>query len=417
MKILTIDPGCSGIGEDILLASLIDLLGEPRALYPLAGAIRDLGICREFRYDAERVDAGPVTATLLSITAREESTMDGDDLREACIAVADDVGLSPGARDRVLAVIDDLASSGPGPVVEMIFSVVGTMLLLDRAGLFEGTIVATPPALGTAITKTSYGDISGPAPATLAILTRHRIPFTSAPADAGLTTPAGAALLAAIIKRTASLYPAMTPIRAGYGIRGPRGSIGLLRVIEGESLPPGEDKVVMLETNLDDTSGEVIGYAVERLFAEGAVDVFITPAFGKKNRPISVVSVMAASADEDRLIRVLMEETGTLGVRVREFRKAVADRRKETVPVSVGGREYRIRVKAATANGRHVAEKPEYDDIAAIARDQGVPLRFVDDRVRLHLLQRRRERMAQEGSAGGGCPPDPPSAADTAHGA
>jgi len=414
MKILVVDPGCSGVTGDTLLASLIDLLGEPRALYPLAGAIRDLGICREFRYEAERVDAGGVTATPLSVTIREEGTLGGDDFREACMAVADDVGLSSGARDRVSSILDDLAAGGPGPAAETIFSVVGTMLLLDRAGFFEGAIVATPPALGSAITRTECGDIPGPAPATLAVLTRHRFPFASVPAEADLTTPVGAALLAAITERSISLYPAMTPARVGYGIRASGEPTGLLRVMEGESLPPGEDRVVMLETNLDDTSGEVIGYTIERLFAEGAADVFVTPALGKKNRPVSVVSVMAAAADENRLIRILMEETGTLGVRVREFRKVVADRRKETVPVSVGGREYPIRVKTASANGRPVAEKPEYDDLAAIARNRGIPLRLVGDEVRLCLSERRRERTAREGGAGGGCPPDLPSAANTA---
>jgi len=414
MKILVIDPGCSGVTGDTLLASLIDLLGEPRALYPLAGAIRDLGICREFRYEAERVDAGGVTATRLSVTIREEGTLGGDDFREACMAVADDVGLSSGARDRVSSILDDLAAGGPGPAAETIFSVVGTMFLLDRAEFFEGTIVAMPPALGATITRTDCGDIPGPAPTTLAILARHRFPFASVPAEADLTTPVGAALLAAITERSISLYPAMTPARVGYGIRPSGEPNGLLRVMEGESLPPGEDRVVMLETNLDDTSGEVIGYTIERLFAEGAADVFVTPALGKKNRPVSVVSVMAAAADENRLIRILMEETGTLGVRVREFRKVVADRRKETVPVSVGGREYPIRVKTASANGRPVAEKPEYDDLAAIARNRGIPLRLVGDEVRLCLSERRRERTAREGGAGGGCPPDLPSAANAA---
>ncbi|MDD2788865.1 nickel insertion protein, partial [Methanoculleus sp.] len=179
----------------------------------------------------------------------------------------------------------------------------------------------------------------------------------------------------------------------------------LLRVVEGETLPGGEDRMVMLETNLDDVSGEAIGYAVERLFAEGAVDVFVTPAFGKKNRPVSVVSVMAAAAVEDRLVRVLMEETGTLGVRVHEFRKVVADRHREELLVSLGGREYPIRVKTSTVNGSLIAEKPEYEDLAAIARDQALPLRFVNDEVRLYL-SRRRERTAPEGGAGGEYPPD-----------
>lgn len=205
--------------------------------------------------------------------------------------------------------------------------------------------------------------------------------------------------------------------RSTARFRGPRrypGRPDLLRVVEGESLPPGEDRFVIIEIHLDDISGEVIGYAVERLFAEGAVDVFVTPAFGKKNRPVNVVSVMAAAGDEDRLIRVLMEETGTLGVRVHEFRKVVADREKETVPVNLGGRVYPVRVKTSTIKGRLITEKPEYDDLSAIARERGVPLRFVDEEVRLRISEWKRGHASSRGGAGGGCPPDRPDAVNTA---
>ncbi|MDD4251908.1 MAG: DUF111 family protein [Methanoculleus horonobensis] len=146
----------------------------------------------------------------------------------------------------------------------------------------------------------------------------------------------------------------------------------------------------------------------------GAVYVAGTPALGKKNRPVNVVSVMVAAGEEDRRIRVLMEETGTLGVRVHEFRKVVAVREKETVPVSLGGRVYPIRVKNSTVNGRVIAEKSEYDDLSAIAREEGIPLRFVDEEVRLRISEWKRERATIRGGAGGGCPPDHPNAANTA---
>lgn len=427
MKVLVIDPGCSGIAGDMLLASLIDLTGEREALDPLAEAIRGLDICREFRYEAERVDAGGVAATRLAIEVEETGAKDGNHLREAAIEAADAAGLPEGARSRALEVLDDLTAveahlhqSGfcrhAIASVDTIFDVVGAMMLLDRAGFLAGTIVATPPVLGGGTIHTEHGDIPVPAPATLEILARHRFPFASAPVNVELTTPTGAALLAHLAEHSVNPYPAMTPIRVGYGAgtRTVPGRPGFLRVVEGENLPPGEDRMVMLETNLDDIPGEVVGYAVERLFAEGAVDVFVTPALGKKNRPVSVVSVMATAASEDRLIRVLMEETGTLGVRVHEFRKVVADRHKEAVPVSLGGRVYPIRVKRSTVNGHLVAEKPEYDDLAAIAREQGVPLRFVNDEVRLHLSERRRERTGAKGGAGGGCPPDRPNVLNAA---
>jgi len=425
MKVFVIDPKCGGIAGDTLLASLIDLLGEPRALDPLVDAIRDLDICREFSYEAEVVDAGGITATRIAITVREAGPGDGSGLSGAAATVADAAGLPAGARSRALAVTGDLAAveahlhrSGSLPhttaPAETIFCVVGTMLLLDRAGFLEGTIVATPPALGGGTIRTEYGDIHGPAPATLEILARHRFPYASASIDVELTTPTGAALLTHLGGHAMNSYPAMVPVRVGYGIRNLPGRHGPLRVVEGEHLPPGEDRIVMLETNLDDLSGEVVGYAVERLFSEGAVDVFVTPALGKKNRPVSIVSVMAAAGDEDHLVRVLMEETGTLGVRVHEFRKVVADRKREAVPVSLGGRVYPVRVKTSTVNGRLIAEKPEYDDLAAIAREQSIPLRFVDNEVRLRLSERKRERTSAKEDAGGGCPPGRPNVLNAA---
>jgi len=427
MKVLVIDPACAGIAGDMLLAALVDLTGEPRALDPLADAIRDLHLCREFRYEAKTVDAGGLTATRLAIEIEEEGATDSTELLEAAGAAAHAAGLSPGACSRALAVIGDLAAAEAHlhragfsrhaiASVDTIFDTVGTMLLLDRAGLLEGTIVATPPALGGGTIRTGCGEIPGPAPATLDILARHRFPYASAPVDVELTTPTGAALLAGLAERAVNPYPAMVPVRVGYGTgtREVPGRPDLLRVVEGESLPPGEDRMVILETNLDDIPGEVVGYAIERLFAEGAADVFVTPALGKKNRPVSVISVMALAEDEDHLIRVLMEETGTLGVRVYEFRKVVATREKETVTVSLGGRAYPVRVKTSTAGGRLIAEKPEYDDLSAIAREQSIPLRFVDEEVRLRIAEWKRERAAIRGGAGGGCPPDRPNAANAA---
>ncbi|WP_292522128.1 LarC family nickel insertion protein [Methanoculleus sp.] len=411
MKVLVIDPRSAGVTGETLLASLIDLTGEGKALDRVADAIRGLELCRRFGYGAESVDAGGITATRLTI---EVAGGEPGGLQDAA-AAADAAGLRPGARSRALSVLDDLAAfdDRSGLIgAATIFSVLGTMLLLDRAGFFEGSVVATPPALGGGTIRTEYGDIPGPAPATLAILARHRFPFASAPLKVELTTPAGAALLANLAGRAATSYPTMVPVRIGYGMR--TAPDGLLRVVEGESLHPGEERMVILETNLDDVSGEVIGYTVERLFAEGAVDVFVTPASGKKNRPVSVVSAMVAAKDEDRLIRVLMEETGTLGVRVHEFRKVVADRRRGTVPIRVGERVYPVRVKTSTADGHLIAEKPEHDDLAAIARDQGIPLRFVDDEIRLRLSERKRERNSSRGGAGGGCPPDHPNAANAA---
>ena len=142
----------------------------------------------------------------------------------------------------------------------------------------------------------------------------------------------------------------------------------ILRVVEGEISDLTEERIVILETNLDDTDGEVIGYTCEKLFAAGAVDVFIIPAYGKKNRPVSVMSVITTCEHYHELIRILMEETGTLGVRVREEPRLVADRKNEVIEVMVAGHPCPVRVKTSQSGGHIIAVKPEFEDMKQIAQ-------------------------------------------------
>ncbi len=156
----------------------------------------------------------------------------------------------------------------------------------------------------------------------------------------------------------------------------------MLRVVEGRSFRAVADRIVMLETNLDDLSGEVIGYTIERLREAGAVGVFVTPAYGKKNRPVQVLHVITAPAEYERLLAILMEESGTLGVRVLDQPRLVAERNRETRLVTVGGRAFEVQVKTSIVDGRVIAVKAEYDDLRRIARELGRSLRSVDDEVR-----------------------------------
>jgi uncharacterized protein (TIGR00299 family) protein len=398
MKVLVIDPQIAGIAGDMLLASLVDLTGQPEVLDPLAEAIRKLPGCTRFDCTITKVDAGGIAATRLTLDIEEIRAKNDGDLRSSFLFIADEAGLTPKARDRSSSVLDELLAAEARlhhrylshheiTSVDTFFAIVGSMLILDRSGFLEGAIVSTPPALGGGNVRTESGEIHGPAPLTIDLLARHRIRYAPIDADVELTTPTGAALLSQLAERIVYPYPAMTPVGVGYGTghRQVPGRPDVLRVVAGEALFPGDDRVMMLETNLDDISGETIGYAVERLFEEGAIDVFITPAFGKKNRPLSVISVMVTDSSADHLTHVLMEETGSLGVRIREFRKVVAGRRRETVPVALGGRRFQVRVKVSEVNGKALSRKPEFDDIRSIARELQLPLRSVEEEVRRML--------------------------------
>lgn len=388
MNAILLDPRTGGMAGDMLCAALADLTGSAEPLHAVADAIAALPRCSVFDISLERVEK-PFSAAFLSITLEEELGQSDDDIAHEMGVVIDKIGLSPPATAMAHAIFGDLVSVKnrlhPQEVsghtlasVDTIFDILGPLALLEDARLFGCPVYTTPPALGGGMIHTMGGDVGGPAPASLEICARHRIPVSESSLTMELTTPTGAALLANLAG-TVTRFPAMTPLRIGYGAGSKKNGSGanILRVVEGEIDDLTEERIVILETNLDDVDGEVIGFAREKLFAAGAVDVFITPAFGKKNRPVHILSVITTRDHYHKLIRILMDETGTLGVRIREEPRLVADRTSEKISVMVNGQSFSIQVKTSRAGDRVIAVKPEYEDMKKIALKLGLPLRRV----------------------------------------
>jgi uncharacterized protein (TIGR00299 family) protein len=398
MKVLVIDPKIAGISGDMLIAALVDLTGAREVPPRVADALNRLEYCDQFSCTIRDVDAGGISATQLLVNREERRPANHRDMRDAMCHTADEIGLSGTAQEKACAVLDDLLAVEAKlhrngfhlhevASVDTLFDILSSLLILDRYGFLEGEIYATPPALGSGFTRIGDGEIACPAPATLEILSRHAIPYSSYPADMEMTTPTGAALLANIAQRILDLYPPMTPVRVGYGTGTRRitGRPSVLRVVEGTNLHAIPDRIIMLETNLDDVPGEVIGYTVERLREAGAVDVFVTPASGKKNRPVQILHIITNQLNYPRLLGILMEETGTLGVRILDIPRLVADRSRGLVRVTVNGCTFEINVKTSSVNGEVISVKPEYEDLKRIAKTLSIPLRMVDDEIRKQL--------------------------------
>ncbi|QSZ67033.1 nickel pincer cofactor biosynthesis protein LarC [Methanofollis aquaemaris] len=392
MKTLLIDPRVGGIAGDMLVAALVDLTGSTQPLFTLAEAIVTLRGCSTFDVGITETENG-IRAKKLSIEIAEKRSGSDGNLATAMEEVIEMVGLSNGAAAKARAVLRDLieAEKRLHPAgfsrhtvasADTIFDILGPLLIMEEAGLLGCPVYATPPALGGGTVPTGRGEVGGPAPAALEICARHRIPVSESSLAMELTTPTGAALLANLAT-VVDRFPAMVPTRIGYGAgtRENNGRPNLLRVVEGEIGDLVEERIVILETNLDDITGETVGYTFERLFAAGAVDVFVTPAIGKKHRPVQVLSVITDHARYLDLISIMMDETGTLGVRVREEPRLVADRSREAVEVAVAGQIFQVRVKTSHVGERVVAVKPEYEDMKEIALALGMPFRAVADEV------------------------------------
>jgi uncharacterized protein (TIGR00299 family) protein len=396
MQVLVIDPSLAGITGEMLLAALIDATGTSPVLDTLADRICALGWCEELTFLATEKTARGIPATHLDIRVCGGHGPADRDPTGALHSLATACALSPAAQDRAMAVLKDLIrsdgtlrSDGASSCgARVLFTVMGCLRILDREGLMDATVVSTPPALGRGTIRDSLGTLSGPDPDVLSILTDHHIPWAHTPVDRALITPAGAALLANIAASFDTFYPAMTPLRIGYGTASgtEEDSPQLLRVVLGKDGREHRERVVMLETNLDDVTGETIGHTIERMLECGAADVFVVPAIGKKNRPVFVLTVMADPRDAPRLARTLIDETGTVGVRLTDTPKIVADRSRQKVTLTIAGKTVGLQVKTSRIDGDVIRVKPEYEDLKKIAAMLGIPLRHVREEVRRQLL-------------------------------
>jgi len=235
--------------------------------------------------------------------------------------------------------------------------------------------VCSPLNVGGGIVQCAHGTLPVPAPATLKLLQESPV-YSSGP-QVELVTPTGAAIVKTLSRRFAP-FPAMKIEKAGYGA-GTRDfpeHPNLLRLTIGEASPSASapsDQITVLEANLDDLSPQVLAYAMDRLLAEGALDVFSIPVQMKKSRPGALLTVLAKMEDANRLTKLIFAETTTLGVRRREEQRQTLSRRWETVDTTWGP----VRIKIASMNGTVSNYAPEYEDCRTLAEAQHVPLRTV----------------------------------------
>ena len=283
----------------------------------------------------------------------------------------------------VYALIAEAESKVHGrPVTEIHFHEVGTMdavadvvgvcLLMDM--LSPDQVLASPVHTGSGHVRCAHGILPVPAPATALIL--RGIPTYGGQVKGELCTPTGAALLKHFVTRFGD-RPVMSVEAVGYGMgKKDFEQANCVRAFLGES-DSRKDAVTKLECNLDDMTGEDIGFAMEQLFAAGALDVYTQPIGMKKSRPGILLTVICPVSEADRFAQLVMKHTSTLGIRRQDLERYVLDRKIETVSTPYG----EIRVKRASGMGV-TKEKPEFEDIAAIARERNESLRAVREAVK-----------------------------------
>ncbi len=257
--------------------------------------------------------------------------------------------------------------------MDTLIDVVGTVAGLELLGIERLYSSAIP--MGSGVFKAAHGPLPAAAPATVELAAMANAPVTTPPNGytGELVTPTGAAIVTELAEFT---RPAMRLNKVGYGLgtRNPDTypNTVALWVGELESIQASSG-VVMLETNVDDISPQILGYVQERLFTLGAMDVWHTPIQMKKNRPGVLLSVLVPESLEGQAVALLFRETSTLGVRRRDVDRHVADREMRDVDTDFG----KVPVKVKLLDGAIVAAVPEYDVCRAIALEKGIALQEV----------------------------------------
>lgn len=372
------------------MASLLDLGADPDAVRKAVESVGcGLEISREERHH--------ISAARVRIHASGKRYRTLSEARSILAAAA----LAPQARDRAMKIMEILASAeGRVHAVsgeEARFHEIGAMdALADIAGssaalssLAVDRVVVLPISVGSGTVVAAHGRLPVPAPATLEILMGSALLWRGGPVEGELLTPTGAAILAGFADEAAAEYPLIRAGASGYGAGSKDLAVpNLLRTVVGEPLEPKgaagghphphHDRVVQLETNVDDVTGEVLGSLLEILMEEGALDVAIVPALMKKGRPASLVQVLAKKEEAERLARIVMKETGSLGVRVfPSLHRFVAEREEREVAFEIEGRSFRVRLKVSLLGDEVLRIKAEHDDCRQVARESGLPLREV----------------------------------------
>ncbi len=368
----------SGISGDMCLGALVDAglpfaeLQEMLAALPMGG----------YEITSGKVTSKGVTGTKVDVRLIEEQPHRH---LHHVVEIIDGGKLRAEVRDRAITVFRLLAEAeakihGSTPeevhfhevgAVDAIVDIVGTCFGLYRLGVSQAYASALPSGSGKV--RTAHGLLPVPAPATLELMRRSGAPLREVPVEGEMVTPTGAALLATF---ATFAQPRMRVQEVGYGFGQKEFPWpNALRLWLGEATEPAgvkaggldADEVSVIEANLDDTTGEMLGAAMESLLASGALDVYFTPIQMKKNRPAVKLSIIAPLTKEATLAEQALRETSTLGVRVQRMRRYKADRWQEEVSTPWG--TVRVKMKAI---GEERTAAPEYDDCRRLAQEHGL---------------------------------------------
>ncbi|MHA1253167.1 MAG: nickel pincer cofactor biosynthesis protein LarC [Candidatus Helarchaeota archaeon] len=399
MRVVIVDCSIAGVSGDMFLAALIDAGANAEKLIELANYLKlNFEELRDIKIKNEHVNRKGIKSTVLKIELEEDHLeKTPQKLFKILNKALSDFKVSSYGREIANKILDKIINAEckvHGKNIDAIhlhetgsfdtiFDIVGVIILTEDLKILQNTVwFGLPLVVGGGKVTFSHGTYSVPAPATTEILKQAGYKIMGGPIDKELATPTGTAILTTLIQDQVDFLPEIRIESVGYGAGNNdfKEIPNVLRIIIGnaENIATNWEWVSVLETNVDDVSGELLGNLIENIMKEGRTkDISIIPTITKKNRPGYIIKIITDLQNEDFNLNYLMKETGTLGVRVNRIKRKVLNRKTIKKEVQINGKKFEIPIKISYDKFGIVNFKPEFEDVKKVAKELGKPFRII----------------------------------------
>ena len=393
--VIVIDPQIAGISGDMILSSLIDLgVDKNQIIEGIKKIQKFLPDSKINKIDFQKIQKNGIESTELILEIDEKvSERKGVEIKNAIINSVNELQVSDKAKlfaescinslilseSKIHGISEDSVHFHEASSIDTLIDIVGVTLACEKLKFFDEKIVCLPVSVGSGTVSFSHGTMSNPASAVLQIFKNSNLTIKGNNANEELTTPTGASILVNLTDDSVEHYPSMNISSIGYGAgqKNFKSFSNILKIVQGSQVKTEMDSVKILETNVDDVSGEILGYLIEKIMKVGAKDISIYPGITKKGRPTNLISVICDDEKIETITDILVLETGTLGIRISDSNRLIVSRTNHSFSLTFEGKSFEINYKKSTYKEK-THFKIEFDDLKNISETLDKPIRDVE---------------------------------------
>ena len=400
--VIVIDPQIAGISGDMLLCSLVDLgADKEKIISGVKKSEKFLSSSTIKKIDFQKIQKHGIQSTQLILELDEDiHERKSSEIKQAILDSVKTLNLSEKGKSFAESCIDTLIVSESkihgipeesvhfheASSIDTVIDIVGTTIALDNLKFFDEKILCLPISVGCDSVTFSHGTMSNPAAAILEIFKNSNLIIKGNNTKTELTTPTGACILVSLTNNAVDFYPSMKIDSIGYGAGQKEFETfsNVLKIVKGSENNFEIDSVKILETNVDDVSGEILGNLIEKIMKKGAKDVSIYHGITKKGRLTNLVSVICDNVSVDEIVDTLVLETGTLGIRISESNRFVVPRSIHDVSLMINDQSFKVHYKKSSFKGK-TDFKIEFDDLRIVSDSIGKSIKETDSILRQEI--------------------------------